>query len=61
MKRNPIKITKDIKYPSMFRLEWENGTLSQDFYNLSRAHDILHNYSEYRANMKKKPPNIDYK
>lgn len=56
MKRNPVKITKDIKYPSMFRLEWEDGTLSQDFYNLSRAHDILVHYTEYRKEMKKRVP-----
>lgn len=61
MKRNPIKITPDTKYPTMFRLEWEDGTLSADFYNLSRAHDILLHYTDYRSDMKKARPNIDFK
>lgn len=35
----------------MFRLEWKDGVLSEDMYNLTRAKDILKNYGEYRKNM----------
>jgi hypothetical protein len=53
---NPIKVTIDTKYSNMYRLEWKDGVLSEDMYNLSRANDILRNYKEYRANMFKTPP-----
>lgn len=52
MKSAPIKITQDEKYPSQYRLEWEDGTLSEDFYNRTRANDILNNYNLYVHNMK---------
>ena len=55
----PIKIVKDQKYPGMYRLKWKDGVLSEDMYNLTRAHDILLNYEEYRANMLKRAPDID--
>lgn len=47
----PIKIIKDEKYPDMYRLQWKDGVLSQDMYNLTRAKDILKNYREYAKNM----------
>lgn len=47
----PIKIVEDKTCPEMFRLEWSDGVLSEDFYNQTRAHDILRNYDEYRRNM----------
>lgn len=49
---NPVKIELDIKYEGMYRLVWENKTVSEDCYNLTRANDILKNYDEYRRNMK---------
>lgn len=47
----PIKIVKDSTYPTQYRLKWEDGVLSEDFYNLTRAKDILVNYDEYRRSM----------
>jgi hypothetical protein len=47
----PIKVVQNSTYPDMYRLEWKDGIQSQDMYNLSRAHDILRNYREYRKNM----------
>jgi hypothetical protein len=49
----PIKIV-----PVMFKLEWEDGTLSEDCYNLTRANDILRNYDKYMKNMKKRDKQI---
>lgn len=36
MKR-PVKVIPDSTYPGMYRVEWEDGVLSQDFYNYTRA------------------------
>jgi hypothetical protein len=47
----PTSIVKDTKYPNMYRLKWEDGILSEDFYNFTRAKDILRNYDLYRRNM----------
>lgn len=46
-----VKITEDNKYKDMFRLEWSDGVLSEDFYNLTRANEILKNYDEYVKDM----------
>lgn len=40
--------------PVMFKLQWEDGTLSEDCYNLTRANDILRNYDNYVKNMKQR-------
>jgi len=53
---NPVRVIQDTKYPKMYRLQWKDGILSEDMYNLSRANDILKNYKSYRSNMFKKPP-----
>jgi hypothetical protein len=49
----PIKVVADTKYPTMYRLKWKDGVLSEDMYNLTRAKDILRNYPDYVADMKK--------
>lgn len=50
----PTEMVKDEKYPEMYRLKWADGVLSADFYNLTRAKDILKNYDFYRNNMKQR-------
>lgn len=47
----PVKIVEDKKWEGMWRLKWEDGVLSEDFYNKTRANDILLNYAEYRRCM----------
>ena len=49
----PKKVVPDVKYQDMYRLEWKDGVLSEDMYNLSRANDILRNYDAYVHNMNK--------
>lgn len=49
----PIRAVVDSKYPNMHRLQWEDGVLSADMYNLTRANDILRNYDRYVDNMVK--------
>ncbi len=46
----PTKIVKDMKYSNMYRLQWKDRVQSEDFYNLTRANDILRNYLEYAKN-----------
>ena len=55
----PTSIVADSKYPSMYRLQWADGMLSADMYNLTRAKDILRNYDAYvdRMKMKDRPQN----
>ena len=48
---HPIAVIQDTKYPTMYRLKWKDGVLSADFYNLSRANDILQHYDAYVAAM----------
>lgn len=48
----PVRLVNDVTYDQMYRLEWEDGVKSQDMYNLTRAKDILKNYSSYRKYMK---------
>ncbi len=48
--QNPVKLAPHPKYPDMFYLEWEDGVLSADFYNLTRANDILKYYDGYTQN-----------
>ena len=55
---NPIKITKDTKYPNMYRLVWEDGVFSEDMYNLTRANDILKHYDGYVDDMRKSESKI---
>lgn len=55
----PVKLRQDTKYLSMYRLEWEDEVLSEDFYNKTRANDILKNYAEYRYHMKKRDPRFN--
>jgi hypothetical protein len=43
----PTKIVKHETYPDMYRLEYEDGYISKNFYNLTRAADILKNYKDY--------------
>lgn len=38
--KKPVKIVEDLKYPGMWRIQWEDGILS-DMYNLTRAHNHL--------------------
>lgn len=52
----PVEIVPDVKYPEMYRLKWVDGVLSEDFYNMTRAHDMLLNYDLYRYNMKRPDP-----
>lgn len=52
MKPNYLVPHKEHK--GMYYLAWEDGSLSYDFYNLTRAHDILKNYADYRNNMEKR-------
>lgn len=42
-----MSIVQDTKYPSMYRVKWADGILSEDFYNKTRAHDILKHYDKY--------------
>ena len=55
----PVKIIKDFKYESMYRLEWADGIASEDMYNLTWANDILNNYGVYRQNMKQRDPRFN--
>lgn len=50
----PIEVVADTKNIGMYRLRWKDGTLSEDFYNQTRANDILKNYDQYRENMRKR-------
>lgn len=51
---NPIAIEQDKEYPQMYRLKWADDVLSEDFYNLTRAKDILRNYASYRDGMRRR-------
>jgi len=39
-------IIPDKKYPNMYRVQWPDGVLSEDFYNLARAKEHLRNILE---------------
>lgn len=52
----PIAVVADKYVPLMFRLKWKNGDLSNDFYNETRANDILKNFIQYRDDMKRRKP-----
>lgn len=53
---NPVKVVPDKYVPLMFRLKWENGDLSSDFYNETRANDILKNFAAYEEDMRRRKP-----
>lgn len=57
----PYKIIEHKKYKGMYYLVWEDGVKSQDFYNLTRANDILKNYDLYRYNMQRPDPTERFK
>lgn len=48
----PIRVVPDGKHQNMYRLQWADGELSADMYNLQRAKDILRNYAAYRERMR---------
>ncbi len=52
----PVKVIKDKYVPLMFRLQWSNGDLSSDYYNETRANDILNNYFAYKDNTHRRKP-----
>jgi len=43
----PVDIVQDATYPNLYRLKWEDGVLSDDLYNRTRAVEILRNYDFY--------------
>lgn len=63
----PVRVIEDKKHKGMYRLEWEDGTMSigtsdpkpwekgghYGFYNLTRANDILKNYDLYVSSMER--------
>lgn len=49
----PIKVVPHEHYTGMHRLEWSDGVKSADFYNLSRAKDILRRYDDYLDGMRR--------
>lgn len=51
LEEKPTKVVPCEEYPGLYRLQWKSGDLSQDYYNLTRAKDILKHYREYRKNM----------
>lgn len=46
----PSGIVEHKTYKGMYYLEWADGVKSVDFYNLTRAKDILKNYDSYVKN-----------
>lgn len=49
----PMRVVDDPIYNKISRLEWADGSISVDWYNLTRANDILRNYDRYVDNMVK--------
>ena len=47
----PVKIVPDRLFKGLYRLAWADGTLSADFYNLTRANDNLRYYADKVADM----------
>jgi hypothetical protein len=45
-------LLEDTKYPGMWRIQYEDGELS-DMYNISRAKDFLRRYLETNRETKK--------
>ena len=43
----PKEIVEDEQQEGMYRLKWPNGKLSEDYYNKSRATEILRNPDRY--------------
>lgn len=46
----PNEVVEDKYCKGMYRLRWPDGVLSTDFYNWTRANDILNNYDYYSRN-----------
>lgn len=44
-----MKIVKHSVYEEMYYLEWPDGSRSDDFYNISRAHDFSRRIEETTA------------
>lgn len=42
-----VEIKKHKKHKGMYYLEWEDGTKTLDFYNISRAKEIRRNPESY--------------
>jgi len=40
-----MKIVKDEQYQNMYRIQWPDGTLSEDMYNYTRAKDYIQRLS----------------
>lgn len=47
----PKQIVEDRNYKGMYRLEYDDGVVSEEMYNLTRARDILRNYPSYVRDM----------
>jgi hypothetical protein len=43
----PIEVVVDKTYPNMWRVRYNDGVISEEMYNLTRANDILKNYRNY--------------
>lgn len=40
-----LKVVKDQEYQNMYRIQWPDGTLSEDMYNFTRAKDYVQRLS----------------
>lgn len=43
-----MKLVKHKTYANMFYVEYDDGVLTQDFYNKSRAKDFMRRIEEYK-------------
>jgi len=47
-----MQILQDKIYPNMYWVEWPDGTLSDDFYNITRAKEYVRRIPEWERESK---------
>jgi len=52
------RLVPDSKYPSQFRLEWNDGVLSQDMYNITWASEHFRNNGKVLEKLLESDPEV---
>jgi hypothetical protein len=52
--KNPIDYLQSSKYPKMFRLIFDDGTISNNFFNKARARDAVIQYDRWLKKQREK-------
>lgn len=55
----PVELVKHEVYPQLYRIKYDDGVVSEEFYNKTRASDIIRNYGVYARAMENRSKTVE--